>query len=1601
MAPRSQPSTIDLQRQGRQDIRQQSKNEAESKKGGGQKFNTGIDLNAVFGSLSQLFQAFSGKQIENTSLNMTLFLRSVYKNLSSDLVNALCNSKNVQLLESQMSKASGESKGGSALTAKDVDMLTTMADFLNSLKESAKEVKDELEGMGFQAKASDSQVKEFFRKQQEMLHSASERALEEARQRQSVAETVESAPGEEPSGKPQVTLEHKPVDKIPVDFPLTNVKVIVATPALTKELLNKLGIAQKALQNSIESAGYPNPTVSSGGTVSSGPVASKGGGQGVAAPAAVQEKKQPAIFRAAKQTTQALNQKMGATPKASGKAGNNVSIAKDQFNKLMGLAGQQEKVAANANAEGNKTDKDGGKSPGLGNLGGQKKMSDAEAFQKNITEGYTYLQKALGEKNMAKITLPSKQIASAIKGYFKSTADIVQDADSNLDSVENQLTKPNKKNLIFGLKGWIIKVVLGGLLAVTMVNWLRNNIMSWMPRGQDGNILHGPTIFGVKMPNFKDMMNIGKSMFLMVKTGLGKIIRYIAGEVKFFMNSQDIKGAGGILTFMKNFAIGYISGKALAKADKILGFFEDILMAFPVTAGILGTIKMAIRLISVVAGALTAAINDWLKGKRDDSGLTADAVKWGEDKVNELIGENMHGTRAGKVLVSKASKIKPMVPVQNLLPESMKAKDASGKIKVKALIPNLPVVNLATGTMSDEQDDINNVAKERRREKMKSSGQTGMSQIDKSLASQPEVQWDSKYGDPSPKKLATLKLMAYAQKNIDVLTQQRKKINGNFDGPPLTVYAPWSDPDRWVNYKQTNAPWRPEWQYSNRKDLLQSIMPPEPFGDSTKGTKYTIAEPWNHEVMGVLPLGVRVPSTNAAWVVDALAWERDRLDIGIDAWKGVVAWIDEYIDSGDENDLIGGKRFIERLTDGGLGYKGGEDWARISTKPNSNSRIRSDRKSDMVDEFNRWNEKHGKTKQKVKEIKEDIQAQRQKDAGESMPPPPKKTGPSLVSRFWTRAKSAAGSLVGKAKDAFNKGGIFGLAKAAGRGFLSLFNKKEVKEPPKPPKPPSQGIDYINGILGTPFWKSLSKDGVKADELRRTLAVDKWFDIQPPKDDKVYQTEVGKMFYNILIKMGFQYDKVVWQNPQFMQVRPKVMPQMVDSLNNYLYSLVQPHGAYLMALLGWAKAHQTKEEQDAVLAAAQKEVKELGNNVNRNKFWEFVAANYIPTDMHLVVRDKDGKIIREEGKQLKGLSIPKEIFDQDPAYWSNVMELLNQTAIPPQDLAELQTRRAETVKLLNMATAGIKRMQWELRVEQNWMAFAKQIEQNILARRVKMFTWDVADIKSRVLYSKREILMYFKYRRWVDTGSWWALDDFAYWGDWLNRWAKWNIFGSKLWNAESLGQKMLGSVREIIRDRRTLIKKMRAIIQKILEQNQGMKQAEDEDRLSIVRSVFNKVAGVYERFVQDKINRGVRIAKFIARAARLNFGLFSLFNRKKSQEKQLEVQVNEMAKEMVPEGDVEGKERLKNIMQLAQERKDAAKNDRKSWTGYWREMRRKWQDKISVESMTELKNVSLRLSNNIYEYMGLVKEIPVGNTLISSSGSSQETPVYKLMPDVTF
>jgi hypothetical protein len=403
MAPRSQPSTIDLQRQGRQDIRQQSKNEAESKKGGGQKFNTGIDLNAVFGSLSQLFQAFSGKQIENnTSLNMTLFLRSIYKNLSSDLVDALCNSKNVKLLESQLSKASGESKDGSALTSKDVDMLTIMADFLNSLKESAKEVQGELEGMGSQVKASDSQVREFFRKQQEMLHSASERALEEAQQRQSAAETIESASKEAPSGKPQITLEQKPVDKIPVDFPLTNVKVIVATPALTKELLNKLGIAQKALQNSIESAGYPNPVVSSGGTVSSGPVASKGGGQGAAAPAAAQEKKQPAIFRAAKQTTQALNQKMGATPpNAAGKGGNNVSIAKDQFNKLMGLAGQQEKVAANANAEGNKTDKDGAKSPGLGNLAGRKKMGDAEAFQKNITEGYAYLQKALGEKNMA------------------------------------------------------------------------------------------------------------------------------------------------------------------------------------------------------------------------------------------------------------------------------------------------------------------------------------------------------------------------------------------------------------------------------------------------------------------------------------------------------------------------------------------------------------------------------------------------------------------------------------------------------------------------------------------------------------------------------------------------------------------------------------------------------------------------------------------------------------------------------------------------------------------------------------------------------------------------------------------------------------------------------------------------------------------------------------------------------------------------------------------------------------------------------------------------------------------------------------------------
>ena len=127
----------------------------------------------------------------------------------------------------------------------------------------------------------------------------------------------------------------------------------------------------------------------------------------------------------------------------------------------------------------------------------------------------------------------------------------------------------------------------------------------------------------------------------------------------------------------------------------------------------------------------------------------------------------------------------------------------------------------------------------------------------------------------------------------------------------------------------------------------------------------------------------------------------------------------------------------------------------------------------------------------------------------------------------------------------------------------------------------------------------------------------------------------------------------------------------------------------------------------------------------------------------------------------------------------------------------------------------------------------------------------------------------------------------------------------------------------------------------------------------------------------------------------------MFKKKQSEDEEVKVQVEAAAKEMIPEDDKDGKERLKNIVKLAQERKEAAEKEKAGLKNYWADLRRRWKDRISEESMHELKVASTRLSNNIMDYVGMVREIPAGHTTLVNTTVHEMPSVIELLPDIVF
>lgn len=1304
-----------------------------------------------------------------------------------------------------------------------------------------------------------------------------------------------------------------------------------------------------------------------------------------------------------------------------------VSIPGKMIDTARSLRKRQQQDQKQADAEQAGAQKEKPKSRfGLGLLNRRKKVGDDEAFRRNVSEESAKVHAAFDDKSINRLGFPHKRIADALKRFFDNTSKISKKANEDLNDVEDQINNP-RKGLWPTIKAFLFKVVIGGLLAIGVLTWFRKNVTDWLPKDKAGKMFHGPSIFGIRLPNFKDIFHMGRSLFYMVWSPLKGFIRIVRRGVKSFMKSNDIKTAGGFVRYIKNFVFGFIMGKIMAGVDGAMGgvasssggitkaagmlpsFLSKLqgpLMKIAEAVPIVGTIKMAIRLASMVGGALWCLISDIFgKGNKASDELVEDAAKYGEAKVMELVGENRHGKAAGNVLIHKAKQIKPLAPVKNLLPDSMKAKDAKGNLQLKGLVPNLPKMNLGRGTITDEMDDINQVADKRKENAEKEAQNSGVNEINKAMAGMPEVSTgdDSPFadnaGDKSARAKAAEKFIVLANKNIEVLQKAHDSVGDDFDGPY------WSINWLYKKGKDKNIAWNPEYQYTGANaKMLKTKMPLTPFEDNSDGSKeYDLAEPWNHEIMGVLPLGVRIRKTNAAYIVDVPSWQKWRYSVGIRNWTRIRDWVANHPED------FGSEAFQKRVGDQA------QDWVDYTLEPGVWARIRDGRKSGMVDRWNEWNEEHGKVKEKVAEIREGLQKPtpkpKQDNGSEKGKEKPKK---SLWSRFWSSKTMNFMKKVAK------YGTGIGWAYMAGKKVWSLFSRKELddakKKPPPPPKPPIQvGKIYISRLTRFKPWRILMRKDSKPKEFRDLFGIDKWFDKEPPSDEKIYKTGIGRMFYNILLAMGFKYDKAVWQNIKFLQVRGRSMKAMVDSITGYMNDVIRPYGEYMYELFQWSKSHKTEEEQQAVKKAAEKLHKEMisGNAVNKGKFMEYVAKFYMPTDIHLVVRNKEGKIIKEEGKELKGFQVPKELYDRDPKYWDEVMTLLNESALPPESLLKLHETRIALMGHIEASTKKVSKYLKALRIKRIRLNFANKLADRMLAFRMRLLTRTVANIRFRIGLAKKEIRLYFKYRKFLNTGSLGAFRSFIFGGNKLSKKEQIELFGRQLKGGKSsLSQRMLGSVSEVIADRRRLIRRMRSIIRRLLKRGDNALRRNTLFGFSLVKAVVKKARKrikslaadakkIFKAMTIGRIKLGLKVASRIKKATSINLGLFKLFQKKKADDAEIKMKADITAKEMVPKDDKDGNERLQRILKLAQERKEASEKEKTGLMNYWADLKRKWKDRISEESMHELKVASTRLSDNIMDYVGMVREIPAGRTTLVNTTIHELPSVIELLPDIVF
>jgi len=1357
-----------------------------------------------------------------------------------------------------------------------------------------------------------------------------------------------------------------------------------------------------------------------------------------------------------------------------------VSIPRSQLSQAKGLSKQQAGLnKAASKAPSSRTPSISGPKPVASKRSTSTKLSNptplqrnqemdpAEAFQRNIESGKVWLDNNLfgGKLSDGNISLPNNAIGRALAKIVGSTSKVAKKTEDDITRVEDQVNKPDKGDgLLKRILRGILKFTLVFLGGIALITFARKAIGGWLPRGGDGKMLHGPTIFGIKLPNFKDMIRMGRGMFYLAKNIVQKAILFTK---KLFKKETWIKLWNGV-KWLGRFTGGYIAGRvALATLKRItwvFSFFTGIppaeiaKNAQTLIAGITA-IAMLVKDVFKFGGKVKDKFKQWKanrKAKRDAQRKTFEVGATEKSMAN---------------ITSAAKNVKTLVPMEEVMPKEMTAKGVTKGGLPKAILPDMGHVTQYNKAAQNEQklsrsDDKVVSAK---KNLMASAGKQA-DVLDKRVAKFVPIDTDPTKPNTvfSIKKSKLTAITKLARIEIDKLKKAKKRVKDNF--VPQHFWTRQADVSDWIDTK--TGEWNQKYVYFSpeNKGASLSVMSTTPFEPISSSPTFKIAVPYKQQDYGIMPLSFKIPGTGQLATADIYEWERNRIETGISIWKCLVIAAHTY--------GYGTKAYNNEVA------HQAKRWAEISMFPNYRSRMST---KQMIDAWNNYQKNREKNKKKEEKLGDKLKAA-QEPLIEKKNGTPK--GPSTVG--WTdggivnmngtqihmfkapdgsiirvnhyQLQAAGGdalkaamkqyaaknknkdtgeekqsddkastqeasksvvskpsSLLGRIKNRLARGLKKGVrvAKAAGKAYLKaakavgraylktakvattvffpqiLIAKWAIKKAVKKFREVTFANKFIDKALKQSPWRELASG--KAERIKKALGIDNWFPKKPAmvkssKREKPYQEGAGKIAYNILTELGFVYNRDVWNNPEFLKVRPMVFDKLGNSVTDYVNNVLQVFRNHLLKLRKEGDIHRTRPYQEAILKSAQETIAEFNKKNDPKEFMKFVAQFYKPTDYHLIIRDKDGKIIKEAGKELIGFKIPENIYESDPALWDKVIEGMDRPQ-PGEKAGWFKLRVAR-----KKVEGGVKWIQKRSKLmdgQKKSIQKRKKAANRMFVISFALVTSSMRKIKKQIRKAKRQIRWYFRKQMLIYKGPMMLVKGLAK-----------GVAGA----AKFVGGKIKGLFGKIRHSKvgNIATKKIKDLKAKA-KQNIDMfaakvarrEQALKDQILHNKNELTAKYEGVITKIKRKADKRKSFFRQKIDRAKKANLKLYGMFYKKHADDTQIEVQTQEIAKEMIPNGDQEGKARIRNIVKMANDRKKASESERASIGGYWADLKRKWEDRISEQSMKELKNASLKLSNNILDYLGMVRELPTGQVTFVNQTINQQPVTVELLPDIEF